>query len=104
MQLTNDEIEELELSVLESSEYKDDEDGICRREFYAYGEYGSDDTKQLDCDGGGEGGSEYCYCIFSHKGVHYKAEFGYYSYHGYDFDDLTVTIVKPVEKVVTVYE
>ena len=60
----------------------------------------------FDQEGGGEGGSEYCYMIFSWKDKVYKIEYSYYSHYGHNFEDVESTIreVKPVEKVVTVYE
>lgn len=62
--------------------------------------------KYLEGDTGGEGMGEYCYAIFSWKDKVYKIEFSYYSYHGNDFDDVERTIkeVRPVEKLVTIYE
>lgn len=60
----------------------------------------------IEQDGGGEGGGEYCYMIFSWKDKTYKIEYSYYSYNGHDFDGVEDTIreVVPVEKLVTVYE
>lgn len=62
--------------------------------------------EHLDKDGGGEGGSEYCYGVFKLKGKIYKAEYSYYSYNGYEYGDILDTLreVKPVEKTITVYE
>lgn len=55
---------------------------------------------------GGDGSGEYCYAIFSWKGKTYKIEFSYYSHYGNNFDDVESTIkeVRPVEKLVTVWE
>lgn len=62
--------------------------------------------KVLEQEGGGEGGAEYCYMVFSWKDKIYKIEYSYQSYDGYDFDNVASTIreVKPVQKMVTVYE
>ena len=62
--------------------------------------------KHIEQDGGGEGGSEYCYGVFELKGVVYKAEYSYYSQYGHDYDDIlsTLKVVTPVQKMVTVYE
>lgn len=66
-------------------------------------EYGYEHLQQ---EGGGEGGAEYCWGVFRLKGVVYKAEWSYYSYHGYEYDEIadTLRIVKPVEKTITVWE
>jgi len=62
--------------------------------------------ERLDQDGGGEGGSEYCYGVFRLKGNVYKAEYSYYSYAGHEYDGIvdTLKIVKPVEKTIIVWE
>lgn len=62
--------------------------------------------KYIEGDTGGEGSGSYCYVIFSWKGRTYKIEFSYYSYEGNNFDDVEETIkeVKPVEKLITVWE
>lgn len=62
--------------------------------------------KHLAQDGGGKGGTEYCYTVFELDGKIYKGEYSYYSYHGHNFDELLDSIheVKPVQKTVTVYE
>lgn len=64
------------------------------------------DYKHLQQEGGGEGGSEYCYGIFSLKGKVYKAEYQYYSHNGHKTDEIIDSLqeVKAVEKTVTVYE
>lgn len=61
--------------------------------------------------GGGEGKTEYCVGVFKLNEKIYKAEYSYYySYYshnnGYDYSYIENTIkeVKPVEKVITVYE
>lgn len=60
---------------------------------------------------GGEGEGDYAYTvIFFHdklnerEGKHYKFEYSYYSYSGFNFDCVTVTEVKPVLETVTVYK
>lgn len=60
---------------------------------------------------GGEGMGDYANTvIFFHdklsqeKGTYYKFEYGYYSYHGFDMDDLTVEEVVPVTKTIVVFE
>lgn len=62
--------------------------------------------KHLEQEGGGEGGTEYCYGVFELNGKIYKAKYSYYSYDGHEYDGIENTLkeVKPVEKVVTVYE
>lgn len=66
-------------------------------------EYGYKHIKQ---EGGGEGGAEYCFGIFQILDKFYKAEYSYYSYNGYEYGDISDTVreVKPVEKLITVYE
>ena len=58
----------------------------------------------LEQDGGGEGGSEYCYLIFKWKEQCYRLSYSYYSHHGYDFDYARLEQVTPVQKMMTVYE
>jgi len=60
----------------------------------------------IEMEGGGEGGSEYCYGVIKIGDEYYKAEWSYYSYQGHDYDYIENTIksVKPVQKMVTVYE
>lgn len=62
------------------------------------------DYKWID----GEGSGEYCWGVIRFKGKHYKAEWTYYSYHGCEYEDIiiisTIREVKPVEKLITVYE
>lgn len=62
--------------------------------------------KFIEGETGYEGSGEYCYVIFSWKDKVYKIEFSYYSHYGNNFEDVESTIreVKPVERVVTVYE
>lgn len=54
--------------------------------------------------GGGEGGSGYCESVLLLGDTYYKVVYAYYSYHGFDFDGAEVSVVKPVEKTVIVYE
>lgn len=60
----------------------------------------------IERDGGGEGGGEYCYGVIKLGEEYYKAEWTYYSYQGEDFDDIesTITQVSPRKKTITVYE
>ena len=62
--------------------------------------------QHLQQDGGGEGGSEYCYGVFKLNDTIYKAEYSYYSHYGHEYDGITSTLreVKPVSKTITVYE
>lgn len=52
------------------------------------------------------GCGEYCYGIIKVKDRYYKAEWLYYPYSGCEYDCIEGTLkeVKPVEKVITVYE
>lgn len=61
--------------------------------------------EHLDQDGGGEGGSEYCYGVFRLGDKTYRAEYSYYSYHGYEYEGILGTLkeVQPQQKTVTVY-
>lgn len=62
--------------------------------------------EHLDQEGGGEGGSEYCYGIFRLGDKIYRSDYNYYSYHGYDYDGILDTLkeVTPKQKTITVYE
>lgn len=64
------------------------------------------DYKWIEGLTGGEGSGEYCWGVIRFKGKYYKAEWTYYSYNGCEYDDIISTIreVKPVEKLITVYE
>lgn len=58
---------------------------------------------------GGEGEGEYAYCVIKMTSPdgsvkHYKLEYNYYSYSGFDYDNLTVVEVVQKEKVVMVWE
>lgn len=60
--------------------------------------------KEIESDGGGEGGSEYCYTIFSLGDKFFKYEYSYYSYAGYSVDPAThLTEVLPKIVQVTKY-
>ncbi len=54
-------------------------------------------------DGGGEGGTEYCETVFKLNETYYKMEYSYYSHHGYDFDNVSISEVTPSQKTITVY-
>jgi len=88
---------------LESFVYEMCEGDIGYRNADIFSKYG---YVHLEQEGGGEGGAEYCYGVFSLGGKTYKAEYSYYSYHGHDYDYILSTLreVKPVQKVITVYE
>lgn len=62
--------------------------------------------KHLEQEGGDTGGAEGCHGVFSFKGKYYRCHYSYYSYdgHQYDYIEDTIQEVKPVEKVVIVYE
>ena len=62
--------------------------------------------EHLECDGGGEGGSEYCYGVFKFKGKIYKADYSYYSFQGHEYDDILDSLreVTPVQQTITVYK
>ncbi|BAV80821.1 hypothetical protein [Vibrio phage RYC] len=76
--------------------------------------YGSEGTflektfgyKHLMSEGGGEGGSEYCEGVFQLGDKYYQTSYSYYSHDGYYYDDAASSLkeVKPVQKMVTVYE
>lgn len=62
--------------------------------------------EHLEQEGGGKGGSEYCYGVFRLGGKIYKAEYSYYSYNGHEYDGISATLkeVTPVKKTIIVYE
>ncbi|QDP59484.1 MAG: hypothetical protein GOVbin4162_58 [Prokaryotic dsDNA virus sp.] len=62
--------------------------------------------EHLEQEGGGEGGSEYCYGVFRLGDKIYRAEYSYYSYHGHEYDYILDTLreVIPQQKTITVYE
>ena len=63
------------------------------------------DFKYLAQEGGGEGGAEDCFCVFSWKGQCYRVDYNYYSYHGYDNLEMSqIYKVEPKEKTIFVYE
>lgn len=55
---------------------------------------------------GGESQGEYAYSVFEVKGKTYKTEYSYYSYDGFNYDDILSTLreVQEVTKTVTVWE
>ena len=62
--------------------------------------------KHITQEGGGEGGSEYCYGVFELQGQVFKAEYRYYSHHGDDVGGCADSLraVEAKEKTVIVYE
>lgn len=60
----------------------------------------------ITSEGGGEGGTEDCFGVFSWKGVLYKTNWSYYSHQGYEYEycDENLSIVRAKEKRVMVYE
>ena len=54
-------------------------------------------------EGGGEGGSEDVEFVFQLDDYYFLCHFNYYSYHGYDFDNLTVQLCEPKPVMVTQY-
>jgi hypothetical protein len=62
--------------------------------------------QEVEQEGGGEGGGEYCYSVWSIFDQFVRFEYSYYSYNGYDMDGAedTLRIVTPKEKTIIVYE
>lgn len=60
--------------------------------------------ENIETEGGGEGGSEYCYTIVKVNEDFYKIEYSYYSYEGFELSDASMTKVYPKQKTITVYE
>lgn len=62
--------------------------------------------KLIEQDGGGESGAEDCSSVFTLGGHIFKSFYSYRSYDGFEFYKIldTIKLVKPVEKLVTVYE
>lgn len=58
----------------------------------------------IEQEGGGEGGSEWCYSVLKFGDNIYRIDFGYRSHHGYEFRGAKIREVKPVKKTITVYE
>lgn len=58
--------------------------------------------KHVEQDGGGEGGTEYCYTIFKMGNKLWRIEYRYYSYDGFNLDYAIGTITevepKPVQR------
>ena len=65
-----------------------------------------DSYKHILQEGGGEGGTEYCFGIFKWKDHYFKVEWSYYSYEGYMTDGAFNTLreVFPKQVQVTVYD
>ncbi|MNK14407.1 hypothetical protein D3C87_325300 [compost metagenome] len=61
------------------------------------------DLKWLEQDGGGEGGAESCYTVFSIGDITYKITYTYYSHHGFETSYAAAYTVTPTEKTVIVY-
>lgn len=57
----------------------------------------------IECEGG-EGEGDYAHGIFQLNDTIYMFGYGYASYDGFQPEYGTVTVVKPVQKQVTVYE
>ena len=58
----------------------------------------------IEQEGGGEGGSEYCYSVFKWKDKYYSLDYSYYSYDGYsNYSSSNIEEVFPKEKTITVY-
>lgn len=69
----------------------------------------ADDEEEFEVDfveqeGGGEGGSEYCYSILKIGEKFYKIEYSYYSHAGYETEDAELVEVSAKQQTVTVYE
>lgn len=62
----------------------------------------------IEQDGGGEGGTEWCHTIVEEKSgdttKFYKVTYNYYSHNGFEFDYADMSEVTPKTKTVTVYE
>ena len=58
----------------------------------------------LEQDGGGEGGSEDCYTVFSIGDITYKVTYNYYSHLGFETGYAQAYIVTPVQRTITAYE
>lgn len=73
------------------------EDSFCSLHEFVEGDVpeGVKDYEHIQQEGGGEGGSEFCYCVFRYKGQHYMIHYNYYSHHGLDFGDAAAFLVEP---------
>lgn len=60
----------------------------------------------LEQDGGGEGGGEGCYGVFELGGKIYKVDYNYYSYDGYNYENIQETLreVKHTLETISVYK
>ncbi|WZW73086.1 hypothetical protein [Vibrio phage TCU-VP03-AIR1] len=72
-------------------------------DFLLYGDGDFSGVNFIEQDGGGEGGSEYCYTILEKDGRYFKTEYSYYSYHGYDNYGDSFVEVYPKQVTVTQY-
>lgn len=57
----------------------------------------------VECEGG-EGEGDYAYGVFLLHGNHYKFEYRYQSYDGFQPEYGTLTSVSPKQRTITVYE
>ncbi|MNK14408.1 hypothetical protein D3C87_325310 [compost metagenome] len=71
---------------------------------YGSGRYDTDRVVFITKEGGGEGGTEDVFSVINVDGVLYRVNYSYRSYDGYEFDYAEVSIVKPVDRMVTFYE
>lgn len=62
------------------------------------------EVEHIEQEGGGEGGSEYCYAVIKVGEKFYKIEYSYYSHDGYDTRDAELLEVFPKQQTITVYE
>jgi hypothetical protein len=78
----------------------------CGEEFKKFGDFLTElKFNHLHQEGGGEGGTEYCESVIELEGQAYKLSYSYFSFRGYDIDDIWDW--KPVvakQKTVTYYE
>lgn len=62
------------------------------------------EVENVEQEGGGEGGGEYCYTVLKLGDKFYKVEYNYYSHQGYDTDRAALYEVTPKQQTITVYE
>lgn len=67
-------------------------------------QYDGQPVEFIEQDGGGEGGTEYCYTILKVGDDYFKFEYSYYSFDGYNVDDYEGVQVFPTLKTITVFE
>lgn len=106
--MTLDELQEKVFEIWGEVEGKDPEE-YERYEFREFlNEYADQPATErvvhIEQEGGGEGGSEYCYAVIKVDGVFYKVEYNYASYDGFNWDYAEVSVVNPVERLVVFYE